>query len=53
MKQKNIFNKILKEVGFGILGVLGTHIESKVGLSIFLLILSLAILFSPKSVDIN
>ncbi len=53
MKHENIFKKILKDTGFGILGVLGTHIESKIGLAIFLLITSVGILFSPKSEDLN
>ena len=53
MKQKKTLKKISEELGLGLLGVLGTSIETKVGLAIFLLIVALGILCSPKSEDIN
>lgn len=53
MEQKNIFIKLLKEAILGLIGVLGMHIETKLGIAVYLLILSLGILLSPKSEDIN
>ncbi|MCD0479366.1 hypothetical protein LPB90_12940 [Chryseobacterium sp. LC2016-29] len=50
-------NKILKKIGaeflMGIFGALGTHVETKVGLGVFLLIVGLGILLSPKTQDID
>ena len=37
----------------GILGALGTHIETKVGLGVFILIVGLGVLLSPKTQDID
>lgn len=33
----------------GIFGALGTHVETKVGLGVFILIVGLGILLSPKT----
>jgi len=46
MKNIKLLKKIGSEIFFGILGLLGTHIETKIGLAIFLLIPGIAIFFS-------
>ena len=52
-QNKNIFKKIGEEFLMGIFGALGTHVETKVGLGVFLLIVGLAILLSPRAQDID
>jgi len=50
---KNIFKKIGGEFLFGILEVLVTYVETKIGFGIFLLITGLALVLSPKSEEMN
>ena len=40
---------LIEEIIFGFLGIVGTTIESKIGLGIFLLIVGLAMNFIPMS----
>jgi len=53
MKQNYNLRRLAKEFGLGLLGILFVQIETKRGLALFILGLSLGILFSPKSEDIN
>jgi len=48
-QNNNIFKKIEAEFLMGIFGALGTHVETKVGLGVFILIVGLGILLSPKN----
>lgn len=53
LQNRNIFKKIGQEFLIGIFGALGTHVETKVGLGVFILIAGLGILLSPKTQDID
>ncbi|REC43016.1 hypothetical protein [Chryseobacterium sp. 5_R23647] len=53
LQNKNIFKKIGQEFLMGIFGALGTHVETKIGLGVFLLIVGLGILLSPKTQDLD
>lgn len=48
MKTSKLLRKIGSEFLMGIVGILGTHIETKIGLGIFLLIPGIAIFFSKE-----
>jgi hypothetical protein len=48
MKNIKLLRKLSAEFLMGIVGILGTHIETKIGLGIFLLIPGIAILFSEE-----
>lgn len=52
-QNKRILKKIGAEFLMGIFGALGTHVETKVGLGVFLLIVGLGVLLSPKTQDID
>ncbi|MGE6395894.1 hypothetical protein [Chryseobacterium scophthalmum] len=52
-QNKKIFKKIGAEFLMGIFCALGTHVETKVGLGVFLLIVGLGILLSPKPQDVD
>lgn len=52
-QNNNIFKKIGAELLMGIFGALGTHVETKVGLGVFILIVGLGVLLSPKTQDID
>lgn len=53
MKNNNIFKKIGGEFLLGILEVLATSFETKIGFGVFSLILGLALLFAPKGEEIS
>jgi len=53
MKSKNIFKKVGVEFLLGVLQVLTTSFETKMGFGVFLLITGLALLLSPKSEEMN
>ena len=53
MKNINIFKIIGGEFLLGILEVLATSFETKIGFGIFLLIIGLALILSPKSEEMN
>lgn len=48
MKTGKFLKKMGSEFLLGIVGILGTHIETKIGLGIFLLIPGIAIFFSKE-----
>ncbi|KIC61408.1 hypothetical protein [Chryseobacterium taiwanense] len=48
MKTNKLLRKLGSEFLMGIAGILGTHIETKIGLGIFLLIPGIAIFFSKE-----
>lgn len=52
-KNKGLFKKISIEFLMGIIGIIGTSIESKIGLGLYLLILGLALLFGPKAEELK
>ncbi len=53
MKNNNIFKKIEGAFLLGILEVLATFFETKIGFGIFLLITGLALVLSPKYEEMN
>lgn len=53
MKNNNIFKKIEGAFLLGILEVLATSFETKIGFGIFLLITCLALVLSPKYEEMN
>ena len=53
MKNNNIFKKIGGDILLGIVVVIGTSFETKIGCGLFLLIIGLALVLSPKSEEIN
>lgn len=53
MKKFNFYKKIASEIIFGIFQVLGSSLETKIGLAIFLLIPGVAIFFLDVSKEEN
>ena len=53
MKNNNIFKKIGGEFLLGFVEVIATSVETKIGVGLFLLIIGLALVLSPKSEEIN
>jgi len=47
--KNNLYKKVLIEFLYGCIGLLGTTINSRIGLSLFLLITGGAFLFAPMS----
>ncbi|MCE3074709.1 hypothetical protein [Chryseobacterium gwangjuense] len=53
MKTTKLLKKLSSEFLMGIAGILGTHIETKIGLGIFLIIPGIAIFFSKEIANEN
>ena len=53
MKNNNIFKKIGGEFLLGFVEVIATSFGTKIGFGLFLLIIGLALVLSPKSEEIN